>query len=149
MEIKKVLFDYCVDYVEDSILFLEKEMNSMQKAANTEIKGSAGDKHETGRAMMHIEKEKVAKQLADRLNLRKTIAQLDLKKEHSSASLGSLINTDNGIYYLSIPIGKVEIENEIYFIVSSVSPIGRILLNCKKGDSLEFNGNTLNVIDIY
>ncbi len=124
---KKVLFDYCKQYVDKRIALVTNEMNAAQEAANSETKGSAGDKHETGRAMMHLEKEKNALQLVEHLKLKKVLAQISPEETHQHVRLGSLILTNSGIYYLSIAIGKVEIGGKIYFVISPVSPIGNLL----------------------
>ena len=145
IELKKKLFDACQDYVEKSIAHLMEAMESSQESANADTKGSAGDKHETGRAMMHLEKEKNAKQLAERLNLRKVLPLLYPNKIQSEGQLGSLIKTNNGFYYLSIPMGKLELEGKLFYIISAVSPIGNLLLNTKVGSEIIFNGQKIKI----
>lgn len=148
IQTKKILFDHCQQYVDKRIAMVTNEMNAAQEAANAETKGSAGDKHETGRAMMHLEKEKNARQLAEHLKLKKVLAQIKPEEMYQQVRLGSLILTNSGIYYLSIAIGKVEIGKEVYFIISPVSPIGNLLMNAKVGSELEFNGRKIVVEEI-
>jgi len=145
---KKILFDYCQQYISDRIAMVSDAMKAAQEAANSETKGSAGDKHETGRAMMHLEKEKNARQLAEHLKLKKVLAQINPEESSQQVGLGSLIITNSGIYYLSIAIGKVEIGGEMYFVISPVSPIGNLLLNAQVGSELEFNGRKIMVEEI-
>lgn len=145
---KKKLFTLCKDFVEDSITTLQLAMNESQEAANADQKGSAGDKHETGRAMMHLEKEKNAKQLSERLKLREVVSMLNPQKEHNRAQLGSLVKTNNAIYYLSIPMGRVKIEDEEYLVISPVSPIGQLVLNTIEGDVFSFNGTKNRVEEV-
>ena len=148
LKTKKILFDYCQQYVDKRIAMVTNEMNAAQEAANAETKGSAGDKHETGRAMMHLEKEKNARQLAEHLKLKKVMAQIIPEESHHKARLGSLIKTNTGIYYLSIAIGKAEVGGENYFIISPVSPIGNLLLNAQVGSELNFNGRKILVEEV-
>jgi hypothetical protein len=145
LKTKKKLFDYCQQYVDERIALVKNEMESNQEAANSETKGSAGDKHETGRAMMHLEKEKHARQLAEHIKLKKVLAQINPEEAHQIAGLGSLIKTNSGIYYLSIAVGKVEIGGENYFIISPASPIGNLLINTQVGSELSFNGKKIIV----
>jgi len=140
---KQRLFDYCQQYVDRRIALVSDAMNSAQEAANTETKGSAGDKHETGRAMMHLEKEQHANQLAAHLTSKKVLAQINPVEKHQQVKLGSLVKTNNGIYYLAIAVGKVGVEGEDYFIISPASPIGKLLLNAKVGSELSFNGRKI------
>lgn len=149
LKTKKKLFDYCQRYVDQRIALITNEMESNQKAANAETKGSAGDKHETGRAMMHLEKEKHARQLAEYVKLKKVLAQINPEETHQVAGLGSLIKTNSGIYYLSIAIGKVEVGEENYFIISPASPIGKLLINAKVGMELNFKGKAIVVEVIH
>ena len=142
---KKVLFDYCERYVDERIKLTTQAMNAAQEAANSETKGSAGDKHETGRAMMHLEKEQHGRQLAEHLKLRKVLAQMNPQEKHLRARLGSVVFTDTGIYFLAIPIGKVDIEGKTFFIISPVSPIGKLLMNSQKGSELNLNGRKIIV----
>jgi len=148
IELKKKLFSYCEDYVNMSIKTLENALEDAQDAANSDTKGSAGDKHETGRAMMHIEKENNAKILAERLNLRKTLALINPEEKHVNIKLGSLISTSNGIFFLAIPIGKVKLEED-FFIISPVSPIGKLLMEKKKGEEFSFNSKIVQIINVF
>ena len=145
VKLKKTLFQYCQKYVSERIAMVSGAMLAAQEAANEETKGSAGDKHETGRAMMHLEKEKNARQLVEHLKLKKVLAQINPEETHQTARLGSLIFTNTGIYYLAIPIGKVEISGGFYFIISPVSPIGKVLLNAIKGSEIRFKGRNIIV----
>ena len=143
--LKKTLYRYCQKYVNERIALVSDVMHQAQEAANSETKGSAGDKHETGRAMMHREKEQHARQLAEHLKLKKVLAQINPEETHETTRLGSLIFTNTGIYYLAIPIGKVEIDGEIYFIISPVSPIGKLLMGTKVEAELSFNGKRIGI----
>ena len=68
-------------------------MNDAQLSANEEGKSSAGDKYETGRAMMQIEREKAANQLEEALKLKRIIDQLQPDVHHEIATLGSVVIT--------------------------------------------------------
>ena len=145
---KKALLNYCQQYVDQRISHVTEAMEAAQESANAETKGSAGDKHETGRAMMHLEKEKNARQLVGHLKLKKVLRQIDPKETHQRARLGSLIKTNRGAYFLSIPIGKVGIEGNVFFVISPVSPIGNLLLNTEPGNELDFNGREIVVKEV-
>ena len=56
-------------------------MVNAQQAANEEGKSSAGDKYETGRAMMQIERDKAAQQLDEALKLKNIIDHIPWKQE--------------------------------------------------------------------
>jgi transcription elongation GreA/GreB family factor len=135
-------------------LFAEKRMETIRKIieANkndliSETKSSAGDKHETGRAMIQLEMEKASQQLSEVQLMQEVLQRIDIKKLNKKACLGSLIKTTTGIYFLAISVGQVKVENTIYFIVSSLSPIGKQLLGKEVGDTLLFkNSKILEIV---
>jgi transcription elongation GreA/GreB family factor len=145
---KEELLTACYNFINESISVINEALNDAQDAANSDSKGSAGDKHETGRAMMHLEKEKNAKQLAGRVKLLSVLALINPKEKHGKARLGSLIITNKSNYFLSIAMGKVEIDGELYFVISPVSPIGKLLLNTEKGSRFTFNAQEIVVEDV-
>ena len=81
--------------------------------------------YETGREMMQIELDKNREQLAKTIKLKETILSIDTTKKYTKAEFGSIIETNNGIYFISIPFGKIKIENTEYFALSAASPIGK------------------------
>ncbi|MWD30855.1 3-oxoacyl-ACP synthase, partial [Aquicoccus sp. SCR17] len=65
MQKKEQLLKFCWDYVDTRTERLKKSAAALQESLNSETKSSAGDKHETGRAMVQLEQEKLAQQLVE------------------------------------------------------------------------------------
>jgi hypothetical protein len=60
--------------------------------------------------------------------------------------LGSLVQTTTGVYFISIPWGKIEIDGKPIFVLSIGSPIGTLLQGKKSGESYLFQGKKLEII---
>ena len=151
LDIKKIkdqLFIKCNELIAQKIIAIKDSLNEVQEAANNETKSSAGDKHETGRAMAQLETEKLTKQLSEALKLEQVLDQINPELEHLHIGLGSLVITNNGNFYISVSLGKTEIDDNIYFAISSVSPIGEKLLGLKINDELLFNDKKYSVNEI-
>ena len=144
--VKTQLLGHCLEYVNLRITTATQSMNNAQAAANEEGKSSAGDKYETGRAMMQIERDKAAQQLEEALKLKKVLDGLDASIISKAVRLGSVVKTTNYNFYLSISAGKFLIDMEEYIAVSPISPIGKLLLNLKEGDQFVFNKKAETVI---
>jgi transcription elongation GreA/GreB family factor len=143
-KIRKNLLNKCHDYVDARIASIQKTMDQAQESANNETKSSAGDKYETGRSMMQLEREQNAKHLEEAYKLKKVLDQV-INSSNDKAGLGSLVITDKGNYFLAISIGKVEMDGVAYFIISPVSPIGKLLSGKEVKDSVEFNNEKLKI----
>ena len=143
--VKEKLYASCITYVESRLNNAEAAMDEAQDSANSETKSTAGDKHDTARAMMQLAAEQNAKHLAEARKLQQALKQIDPKSKHSKVEVGSLVETSNGNYYLSISAGKIELEGDIYFAISPSAPIAQVLLSAKVGDTMIFNGNSILV----
>lgn len=139
LQIKKLLLKECFDVV------LQKEetiLHAIQSNKNdlfSETKSSAGDKHETGRAMIQLEMEKASQQLLVVTEMKDVLKKLSIEKTTEIIKLGSLIKTTKATYFLAVSVGKITVENEDYLVVSTNSPIGNQLLGKKVGEIIAFN----------
>jgi len=145
---KRKIADYLHQQLREKITELKSTVEELTEARNNEDKCTVGDKHETGRAMTQMELEKCQAQLIQTENLQTTLSRIDLKKEFITVEFGSLVETDQGNYFFSIAFGKVEIETQTIFCLSTASPIGKILLGKKAGDTVSFHGKDLLIVKI-
>lgn len=144
-EKRNKLIGRCEQVINSRIEVAQQEMSSYTAQSKEETKSSAGDKYETGRAMIHLEKEKIATQLNESIKLRKVVGQL--RHKNPETGLGRLIITDQAHFFISISLGLVTIEGESekYFMISPVAPLAKLLLDCKESDKVSFNGKTYQV----
>jgi hypothetical protein len=143
--LKAALYDHCLEYTESRLKLIHSAISSARESANDDNKSSAGDKHETGRSMAQLEQEKLSVQLKEAEKLKQALDYIQRGKISSLISLGSLVFTDKGNYFISISAGKVVIENENYFLVSPASPVGSAIMEGKSGQAFIFNGQTYRI----
>lgn len=148
MKLKQELFNQCEAFVNKRLQTVEDIISSNQKGLQSETKSSAGDKHETGRAMLQLEMEKAGQQLKGILQMQETLAKIDLAKKSNIAHLGSLVTTNQASYFLSISAGQLVVDSEPYFAVSVSSPIGKLLLGKKENELIRFNGKDISIITV-
>lgn len=149
MKIKEELYNQCQDFVNKRLQTVQDTITSNQKALQSETKSSAGDKHETGRAMLQLEMEKAGQQLSSITLMKETLAKIDISKTSNIASLGSVVVTSQANYFLSISAGKLIACSENYFAVSISSPIGKLLLGKKENDLIVFNEKQIKLKTIF
>lgn len=148
IKIKQELLKLCKEFVNKRLQTVEAIISSNQKALQSETKSSAGDKHETGRAMLQLEMEKASQQLEGISMMNQILSKIDISKTSKIAHLGSVIITDKANYFLSISAGQLFFENNNYFAISVSSPIGKLLLGKQENDVFSFQGNTVKILKI-
>jgi len=145
MEIKTALLQQCLEYVNTRLQTVEESIQSHRKALSSETKSSAGDKHETGRAMLQLEMEKAGQQLTSILQMKETLSRINIAKKSSAVSLGTLVETNSGTYFISVSAGEITLDSKNYFAISIASPIGKLMLGKKAGEELTWNGKEINI----
>src|SRR5690349_19772436 len=103
---KQKIYAYCLQLLNDKILELEKILRDLDESATRDTKSTAGDKHETSRAMIHIEQETITKQLNDALEQKVLLEKIDCSLSSSKIIKGSLVKTNGNYLFLSIALGK-------------------------------------------
>lgn len=142
---KEIVYITIKNEINDRVDELQKAFNNQKESLKTASESTAGDKHNTSRAMMHIEEEKLGKQLAQLLQLKKLITKVSPSVFSETITLGSLVETNQGWLYLAVPLGKVNISNIDLMAISLASPIGQALQGKKIGESVKFNGKSWEI----
>lgn len=147
--IKSLLHALCISFVQKRIEAAQQAMQAAQAAANSEEKSSAGDKYETGRAMAQIARDQAAQQLDEALKLKAVLDQIEPKLSSKKVGLGSVVITDKNRFYISISAGELVAEGEKYYAISTLSPIGKLLLSRKENDMISFLKQEHQVLKVF
>jgi transcription elongation GreA/GreB family factor len=127
---------------------LMAERTATLEARNSDTKSSMGDKHEVGRAMVQQELDQLEGRLLGIRNMLHELARVDHHHAASLVGFGSVVRTDQGIYFIAIPLGAVETPLGTCFAISSASPIGQALRGRRTGDVITWNGRAIQVLDV-
>jgi len=146
--VKTSLLAACHRYIDERITNARQALVSASDAAADDTKSSAGDKFETTREMMQQEIARHQQLLTDAERTRHVLASLDARPHSGPAKLGSLIETNQGTFFLAISAGRLEVEGNTYWVVSTASPIGSRLIGLQAGSHFSFNRITYAINQI-
>ncbi|WDF56192.1 3-oxoacyl-ACP synthase [Mucilaginibacter sp. KACC 22063] len=147
--IKELLHAQCVNAIQQRIANAQQGIDEAKQASENETKSSAGDKYETGRAMMQQENDRNTALLLEAKKQMAALNQIGTTANTSGvADTGSLVITDQGSFYMAVGAGNIVIEGKTYIAISVASPIGLRLKGKTKGDQFDFNGRKYNLTDI-
>ncbi|HEX9827141.1 MAG TPA: transcription elongation factor [Flavobacteriaceae bacterium] len=147
MNIKQELLQVCTDYVNKRIYNYKLEMDTIKDSIENNDKGNSED-DDSGNGKLLNDLEKNAQHLNDATKLMETLKQINPKIQNESGTLGSIVYTQTNVFFLSVSVGKIELEGSNYFAISLQSPIGMLLKNKTKGDQINFNGTSYTITDI-
>lgn len=128
---------------------LNKQISDAQQAAAEDTKSSAGDKYETSREMMKQEIDKANQQLAIFEKMEAVLMKISPDKPKRKVELGSLIVCNEGIYFFSVSLGQIKIQGQVVYCLSLASPLGKIMMGKKAGETFAFRGREIKIQEIY
>jgi transcription elongation GreA/GreB family factor len=145
---KEEAYQFCKKYISARLERITKNIEEINTSLNSETKSSAGDKHETGRAMLQLEREKLGQQLLEAEKTAQLLKKVKASKQSDVVILGSLVKTSNANYYIAISAGKFEHEAGVVYCISANTPIGKLLLGKTKEMSFVFNHKEHKILDV-
>lgn len=148
-EIKKVLYEKCIGYAEERISSIENALLASHEASVNDTKSSAGDKYETTREMMQQEISRNALQLMEAKKLRMMLDKFSHDFTSDIVRQGSFIVTSGGDFYISISAGQLVVAGRSVYAISAHSPIGRLFIGRKAGESVEMNKKVFEILEVY
>ena len=125
--------------VQDRIDVFQDMISGLTIDAQNDAKGSAGDKHETALSMMHLEQEKLNHKLKEVLDQKNILDRIDASSTHHKVALGSLVQTNGMLLFISTALPKITLYGKTVFALSPQSPLGSQLMGNSIGFSAEVN----------
>ena len=147
-EIKFELQQQCTELISTRLDSIQIIIKDLEASLKDETKCTSGDKHHTGRAMLQIERENAGNQLREIEKVMRQLDMVDIENSSEVIRLGSIIETNQAAFFMSISVGKLEINEVIYLGVAPNSPIGQNLLGKKKGEQFNFNAKVYKILNV-
>ena len=145
MNIKQQLYNACLEFVEGRLKTIQNTISEIQESLTSETKSSAGDKHETGRAMLQLEREKAGHQLAEIQSVRAQLAKIDVEKSSGAVGLGSVVYTSQFNYFIAVSAGELKAGNEKFYAISPDTPIGKLLIGKVVRGKIAFRDSSFKI----
>ncbi|MCX6171458.1 MAG: hypothetical protein NT048_01295 [Flavobacterium sp.] len=137
------------ELVQDRIDVFQDMISGLTIDAQNDAKGSAGDKHETALSMMHIEQEKLNYKLKEVLDQKSILDKIDATSLHKRVALGSLVQANGMLFFISTALPKLIIEDKSIFALSPQSPLGSKLIGNKVGFTFDINGKDYTIESVF
>ena len=145
---KQKILTYYKQLVQDRIDVFQDMILGLTDDAQNDAKGSAGDKHETALSMMHLEQEKLNHKLREVLDQKNILDRIDDSVIHQKVALGSLVQTNGMLLFISTALPKITIDGINVIALSPQSPLGNKLMGNKVGFTFEINGTKYLIEEI-
>jgi hypothetical protein len=140
MNLKESIVHSCHQSLQTQISKMQDMIRDLALDALNDAKGSAGDKHEVGLAIMHLEQEKLNQKLALLLQQKQVLGAIVFTNDSRKITLGSLIKTKQAYFLLGIALPSFKFEDSIVFPISTDAPLAKEFLGKSVHEKVVFNG---------
>jgi len=131
----------------EKIRHLEAAMDEAEKIAHEYEQPS--DDFDSHKMELIGSRDMYAKQLQTEMDLLETLNKVDFNQDHRVVEFGSVVITDMQKVFISIGLGKVNVDNDIFYAISLQVPFYQAMKGLKKGDTFDFRGRKVKIIDLF
>ena len=148
---KKEVYEALVKVIHERGAEMQVAWNELMESNKQEGKSSAGDKHETAAAQVHLELEKMGKQMQEHNRRMEEIERFNPSKISSTSEVraGSLVETNTGWFYIITSLGKLNTLSGDCFVISAASPIGQALFGKRIGEAFRWNLQEGKILSVF
>ena len=147
LELKIKLVEECRKQQQKVVDNLRVVIDEAQQSANDY--GQPKDRYDSFRMQLLRKKDMFGQQLEKALAELYALEKIDIKKPLTEAGFGSVVILNEQKIFISIGLGKIVLENEVYYAVSFKVPISQAVIGKQKGDVAQFNGKTSVIVDVF
>jgi len=144
-------YENLVKLIQERGAEMQVAWNELMESNKQEGKSSAGDKHETAAAQVHLELEKMGKQMQEHNRKVVEVERFHPSKISSTSEVraGSLVETNTGWFYIITSLGKLTTPSGDCFVISAASPIGQALLGKQVGEAFQWNLQEGKILSVF
>lgn len=143
-KILKQLLALQADRIDELLLY----QSDLSDALQSESKSTAGDKHDTSRAMIHLEQEKLQHQFQELQLQLQRLREISELNPLEQANFGALVETTSDLFLLGVSLGKQVVDGRVIYSIGMEAPIAQAMLSKVIGDQLQFNGKVTEIIAV-
>jgi len=125
-----------------------EKLISETRASSNDTKSSMGDKYETGREMLQQEINNLQIQLNEILK-QKDFLKTILLKQAEKVEKGAIVKTEKGLFFISVSLGEIKVENEKIICISPESPLAKAMNGKQKDEVFSINNINQKIENIW
>lgn len=147
LELKKKIIETCIQTLENSVQTVRDSIDELIQTAS-DYEGDH-DLFDPFKGEMMKKKDMQVKHLENYLDNIKLIKKADPNRISEKVEFGSVVITDKQKMFIAVALGKIEVNNEFYFAISTQVPVFKAMQDLKVGESFTINNNQFTIKDVF
>jgi hypothetical protein len=144
---KDQLVSRVIQELSEKVFTLKKDIQSLVRDSSENSKPTSGDKHEVGLEMSMGELDRLSGQLDAYKRQLSELELMDLSGK-TKVGKGSIVQTNRGLFFISVAYGLVKLEKDAVFCLSPQSPLAIAFAGSGEGDSILLNDLEHSILSV-
>ncbi len=146
---KEELFIKCLDTVNKQIKKYQNEMDEIKESMENNDAHTDYDEDDTKGQLLN-DFEKYAEYLDNSRQMKEKLSRIDQNHYSETIDFGSIVETSENYYFISVPVGKIVLEEGAsVYAISTEAPIYQEMKGKKAGESFTFNDKTHEIKGVH
>jgi len=147
LEIKKQIIDACIKTLEHSAQTVRDTIDELIQTAS-DYEGDH-DMFDPFKEEMMKKKDLQVEQLQKYIDDINLVKKADPSKISEKVEFGAVVITDKQKMFISAALGKLQVDNDTYYVISTQVPVFKAMKDLKAGESFTINNNKLTIKEIF
>jgi len=144
--LKKKIIDTCIQTLENSVQTLRESIDELIQTAS-DYEGDH-DLFDPFKEELMKKKDIQLEQLKKYLDDIKLVKKADPKKKSEQVEFGSIVITDKQKMFVANALGKVIVDGEPFYVISTQVPVYKAMQGLKAGNTFTINNNQFTIKEI-
>lgn len=146
---KQELYNKCIDEVNERIDQYNEKIDTISGQNEQNDFNPDFDQYGNKGEMLTEYEQNIA--YLDRVRtMKETLANIDIDHRSEVVRPGSVIETKNHYYFVSVPLGEITLNSgSTVYAISSEAPIYKDLEGKKAGDKIKFREEEIEIVNIW
>jgi len=145
--VKKNIIKSCIELLERNIKTSKDRIQEIIQTAN-DYEGDH-DMFDPFKEDMMKKKDLQVKQMNKFLEDLKLVRKADPERISDKVEFGAVIITDKQKMFVSAALGKITVDNESVYAISTQVPVYNAMKDLKIGDTFSINNNSFTIKDVF
>lgn len=145
--IKKNIIKTCIELLEKNIKTSKDRIQEIIQTAN-DYEGDH-DMFDPFKEDMMKKKDVQVKQMEKFLEDLKLVKKVDPERISDKVEFGAVVITDKQKMFVSAALGKITVDNESVYAISTQVPVYNAMKGLKIGDTFTINNNSFIIKDVF
>jgi hypothetical protein len=146
-DLRAKIINTCIDLLNQHIKDTTEVIRDIEQSVQEY--GPPKDRYDSFKTQLSRRRELLSEQIQKAWEEIEIFKRIDPAKIETEAGFGAMVITTKQKLFISVGMGKFDIDGMVWHAVSPAVPICQAIAGLKKGDSFQFRDEKITIVDVF